>query len=335
MIDLKIRMNHADGLMRKMWSQLEKPCREEGVKRYQIEASSPVTPAKVKQPTELQRARARVVEILKEEEQKKAKEKEDEEMRQLEKAQIPVKESEALQEGTVSHPVGDTEGDKEELMEVQESAGEDRNPEVKTSKTSDPGLAEGSTAGEDMIQKPGGGTYQEKVAGEQEIVRVKKQKWTPDQGFRRCGHQCPGCAQKCAEQGIEDCQNCHLNKTKKKNNNPCANRGECVDPRPATMQKPKTSGKQNSKVNVSLKEENLERKSSTTSLVGNQVEELVKKIEKNGVEEEEDDPQQGEKRPIEVGGTPEEQRRASKIAKSKTGGGSKIALPAKMQNLIK
>ena len=101
------------------------------------------------------------------------------------------------------------------------------------------------------------------------------------------------------------------------------------------MQKPKTSGKQNSKVNVSLKEENLERKSSTTSLVGNQVEELVKKIEKNGVEGDEDDPQQGEKRPIEVGGTPEEQRRASKIAKSKTGGGSKIALPAKMQNLIK
>ena len=32
-IDLRIRMNHADGLMRKMWSQLDKPSREEGVKR--------------------------------------------------------------------------------------------------------------------------------------------------------------------------------------------------------------------------------------------------------------------------------------------------------------
>ena len=35
-IDLKIKMDHADGLMRKLWSLLEKPCREEGVKRYQL-----------------------------------------------------------------------------------------------------------------------------------------------------------------------------------------------------------------------------------------------------------------------------------------------------------
>ena len=38
---------------------------------------------------------------------------------------------------------------------------------------------------------------------------------------------------------------------------------------------------------------------------------------------------------MEVGGTPEEQRRVSKIAKSKVGGGSKIAQPAKSQNPIK
>ena len=78
-IDLKISMGQADGLMRKIWSQLEKPCREEGVKRYQIEASSQVTPARVKQLTELQRARARVVEILKEEEERRAEEKQVEE----------------------------------------------------------------------------------------------------------------------------------------------------------------------------------------------------------------------------------------------------------------
>ena len=34
-IDLKICMDQADGLMRKIWSQLEKPCREEGMKRTQ------------------------------------------------------------------------------------------------------------------------------------------------------------------------------------------------------------------------------------------------------------------------------------------------------------
>ena len=35
-IDLKIKMGHADALMRKICSQLEKPCKEEGVRRYQI-----------------------------------------------------------------------------------------------------------------------------------------------------------------------------------------------------------------------------------------------------------------------------------------------------------
>ena len=63
-VDLKIKLVHADGLMRKVWSQLEKPCREEGVKRFQIEASSQVTPPRIKRLTGFQRARAKVAEII-------------------------------------------------------------------------------------------------------------------------------------------------------------------------------------------------------------------------------------------------------------------------------
>ena len=39
-IDVTITLENADGLLRKVWHQLEKACAQEGVKRYQIEASS-------------------------------------------------------------------------------------------------------------------------------------------------------------------------------------------------------------------------------------------------------------------------------------------------------
>ena len=68
--------------------------------------------------------------------------------------------------------------------------------------------------------------------------------------------------------------------------------------------------------------------------VQDHVEGLVQKIENNGIDEGEDDSQGGKKRRIEAGSTPEDQRRVSKIAMSKIGGGSKIAPPTKTQNLI-
>ena len=331
-VDLKITMDQADGLMRKVWSQLEKPCREEGVKCYQIEASSPVTPAKMKQVTGLQRARARVVEILKEEEKRKAQQKEVEEINEHNKEQRVDEESDSREEieqtkeniseemsqkqqSLAQHTVNETHSEQEESAPLP--AGSDGSP-ADMSQAREPRQDMGSSSGLDVLQRPGGKPTQ---AAESDKVRVKKQKWTPEAGFRRCGHQCAGCAEKCAEQGIEDCQNCYLNKTKKKNNNPCANRGECTDPKPAMMQKPKAQGKKNSQLNPSLKEDN-------------HVEVLVKKIEKNGIDEE-DEALQGDKRRREGGGTPEEHKRASKVLMCKIGGGSKIAQPAKVQNLIK
>ena len=73
-VDLKIKLDQADELMRKVWSQLERACKEEGVKRFQIEASSPASPVKEKLKTELQNARLRVRELLKEENNRLEKE---------------------------------------------------------------------------------------------------------------------------------------------------------------------------------------------------------------------------------------------------------------------
>ena len=66
-VDLTIKLDQADSLMRKLWSQLERACKEEGVKRFQVEASSPASPVKEKPKTELQKARLRVIELLEEE----------------------------------------------------------------------------------------------------------------------------------------------------------------------------------------------------------------------------------------------------------------------------
>ena len=93
---------------------------------------------------------------------------------------------------------------------------------------------------------------------------------------------------------------------------------------------------------VSTKEGSLAKSPRTPSLVGSQrveyvpvhVEGLVKMIENNSVEEAEDK-LQGDKRRREEGGTPEDQKRASKITMNKIGGVSKIAQPTKVQSLIK
>ena len=68
-VEVKIVLDQADTLLRKIWSQLEEPCREEGVKRYMIEASTDMSPAKKKSMTALQQARNRVLKLLREEEE--------------------------------------------------------------------------------------------------------------------------------------------------------------------------------------------------------------------------------------------------------------------------
>ena len=58
-LDVKISMPAADALLRKVWSRLERACKKKNVKRYQIEASTPMTPVKEKPRTELRKVRER------------------------------------------------------------------------------------------------------------------------------------------------------------------------------------------------------------------------------------------------------------------------------------
>ena len=74
----KISMPAADALLRKVWSRLERACKQENVKRYQIEASTPMTPVKEKPLTELRKAREIVKKMMKEKLEKNSEEKEDE-----------------------------------------------------------------------------------------------------------------------------------------------------------------------------------------------------------------------------------------------------------------
>ena len=99
------------------------------------------------------------------------------------------------------------------MNKKEEAQSGDKADFVKQMQATEPGPDEESPAGEDSKEV----TSKETVAEERtEKLRVKKQRWTPETGFRRCALKFPGCADKCAEQGIEDCQNCHLNKTKEK-----------------------------------------------------------------------------------------------------------------------
>ena len=94
------------------------------------------------------------------------------------------------------------------------------------------------------------------------------------------------------------------------------------------MVKPKAQGRKNNQLDASVKVG-----SQVVEYVQDHVEVLVKKIENNGDEEEEDEIQGGEKRSREPGSTPEEHKRSIKKSMNKFGGGSKIALATKMPNL--
>ena len=64
-LDVKISLSNANALLRKVWIKLERACKQENVKRYQIEASTPMTPVKEKPRTELRKARELVKAMMK------------------------------------------------------------------------------------------------------------------------------------------------------------------------------------------------------------------------------------------------------------------------------
>ena len=153
-----------------------------------------------------------------------------------------------------------------------------------------------------------------------ETLRVKGQKWTPPQGHRRCSGNCSGCQRKCKELLLDDCQSCYLNKVKNTNSNGCCNRDACTNLRVIKGKKIKNS---------------LEEESPPAGLFElSQVDSIINDFEKKGVDKEnkdmEEDLKKGKKRHIAKGGTPEDMKRSSQIARiTVTGGTSKLITPRK------
>ena len=233
-IELKLMLNDADSLMRKVWSQLEIPCREEGVKRFMVEASTQMSPAKQKQKTSLQKARDRVGEHLKKEEQRNKKAEEEkrstkESSREEEETlpdnghQVPPvlelhegasahKEVESLalptaaeqahadapgaqnpaseEAGLVEENVENTEGKPQtrEKANLYEGSSNDLAAVVTRKDTDMMKQGDALSLMKAAQQKQG----EDKTVGhpqaeeDQDIVRVKAQKWLPPTGKRRC-----------------------------------------------------------------------------------------------------------------------------------------------------
>ena len=66
---------------------------------------------------------------------------------------------------------------------------------------------------------------------ERDTPRVKKPIWMAQEGYGRCGKGCEGCAAKCDQQNLENCQNCHLNLIKNTSSYGCHNRKACLEPK--------------------------------------------------------------------------------------------------------
>ena len=300
-IDITITVDAADGLLRKVWHQLERACTQEGVKRYQIEASSQLTPVRVKPPSMFMKARTRVKEIMDEEEKAHS------EMKRQEKAR--------------KENVQTAENDQEEVQVLGESM-----------------VGEPATEEEDV--SPGIDKTSQHV--ETEVQRIKKPIWLPPEGYGRCGRSCEGCIAKCAEQSLENCQNCHLNSLKGGKSNPCNNRKECLElkPKNQTTVRGRSTGQKNQKkglvLNINRSDVREDRSPSASSVVKDRVDELEAKDSKK----EEVEQKTGEKKDREPGSTPEfPKKQHSKIAvpttNSKEGPGSTAAPGGLPKPLIK
>ena len=227
-VDVKITLNDANQLLRKVWRNLEKACKQEGVNRYQLEATSVMSPVRKKPPTvftksrimareqlELEQRREREYREEKRENERKEKlQKEDEEraVRQLAEASQEKAEKEN-EEAVLSEVMNKSERHDDQMIDAEDDS---------TQKT-DMQEDEECEDSEDETHP---------VQSETDTPRVKKAIWMAQDGFGRCGKGCEGCAAKCDQQGLENCQNCHLNLLKNTSSYGCHNRKACLEPKP-------------------------------------------------------------------------------------------------------
>ena len=356
-VEVKVMLDSADELMRKVWHQLEVPCREEGVKRYMVEASSQMSPVKEKQKTAIQKARSRVADHMRDEEmtrmnkaqaepneadQNKRKESEivqltevmspGESNNSVSESSPPQVDGENSSEGALDHenPNQKETGrldrpriekeDSRELLEVEPTGGKIAlgNAPESHKEEKEKGANKGVENPKKGADKTGG---QPLPADELDVIRVKGQKWTPPLGKRRCSGNCLGCRTKCKELNLPDCQSCHLNKVRMNNNNGCCNRGPCTNMRQGKLKKD-TPASGDKPISLDQAEQS-------------NVDNIISDFESKGMDKEsrerEDDLHNNKKRCREKGSTPEALQKTIQIARlSVTGGQSKIPAPGKL-----
>ena len=141
----------------------------------------------------------------------------------------------------------------------------------------------------------------------------------PPQGKRRCSGNCTGCQRKCKDLGLDECQSYYLNKVKNTNSNGCCNRDACTNLRTIKPKKIKNSG-----------DDLLTGDQSEQSQVNTIVHDFESKGADKDNRELEEEIQKGLKRARVKGGTPEDQKRNSQIARlNSVGGASKLIAPRK------
>ena len=347
-VEVKVLLNNEDELMRKVWSQLEVPCKEEGVKRFMVEASTQMSPAKERQKTALQKARQRVGEHLREEEQDRKKTANEEQSRATEKARseevadITVHGSNAQKmiEGAGVLPANMTQEGTKEIPTAEtvvvHKPGENKGSPVKKPELEDEdseemrekrNLKETPVVNDDLQEQRTDKIADQSVPTEGlDTMRVRGQKWTPPSGKRRCSGNCEGCRRKCKELNLSDCHNCYLNKVRMNNHNGCSNRGPCTNMRQVKVKKEKNT----------MEEEPLSEERLEISKVDN----IISDFESKGMDKEhrelEDELHNNKKRSREKGGTPEALKKTSQIARlNVTVGQSKLTAPGRSSLLSK
>ena len=222
-MDIKITLEDADQILRKVWRNLEKACKQEGVKRYQSEATSVMSPVRKKPPTVFMKSRIKAREQLEEEQRTERRHREEE--REKQENERMQKEKDKVGTSAVKEVTEDELGtNKIQSVETLSAPVKTVLPEQESEGHPRINLQEEEECldSEDEASNSQLGTS---------TTRVKKPIWMAEEGYGRCGKGCEGCAAKCEQQGLENCHNCHLNIEKNTSSYGCHNRKACLEPK--------------------------------------------------------------------------------------------------------
>ena len=115
-VDVKLTLRDADQLLRKVWRNLEKACKQEGVNRYQLEATSVMSPVRKKPPTLFTKSRIMAREQLEIEQRRERERREEEKEREREEKLKKQEKERATRQEAQERP--EVENEVETIKEV-------------------------------------------------------------------------------------------------------------------------------------------------------------------------------------------------------------------------